>query len=682
MTPKRPHPKDTPPASEAPVQAPGSERLGRLLGALTAVLVVGFFFYPTLAHPIQNLGLCGLLMLMTVGLVIGMRTVADSGVWADVLAALGRWPVWAALALGLWAAVRWSFMLVPAPGREWVLGLLWMGVAAGCGVGLAVFDRRQSTPDGSLFVSLRRGLALAAIGFGLYALYQYFISYPRMLDYLQSETAGQPVADLKTESLIHAFRERRIGGRLGDGNLFAAQLSVLAVFGLGCLQRAENLRWRCVGCLGFILAAGAILLTRSRGGVLTLLLAVGLGLAGLWPLWRAKSNRDVSRFMKGSSLMLCVVGIGVLTLLSAAPWLVWAQGDTTGRVAEGWLARVGNIATVRERLFYWLIALKIWLHDPIAGAGPGSFSLLYMTYKPDIARESMHAHSWVFHSMAELGLIGLGVMLIFWGALTGKLWQAWRGLLKAAGGSGFTNGHDAYWCLAAVMLLCFNGLMQFTLQWRVFLILTGLLAGLACGALPGARSAEMKKPDHRPSSLSYLSVGMAVFVLVLALAMTPRFHLAAYHKIQGDDWMETGQYAQAFEAYERAARWLPDQAELLVSQAGAKALAGEPSLAWPLLVQAGNLNPYSASIRAAQARWLWSRDRRTEAIVRMGEAIEHYPNDAGHRLTRARMFLDAGRHDEARADVQIIQDHDLPLGKYQRPPYESLCQALGLESDG
>ncbi len=638
-----------------------------LLGVLAAVVVAGLFFYPTTAYPIQNMALCGMLACLGVGLAVGCRAIGAGGAWLD---ALGRLPILAGLGLALWAAARWSFILVSASGREAVLGLGWMGVALGTGVGLAVYERTRLVKNGSIFVALRRTLALAAIVFGLDALHQYFISFPRTLAFMEAELGGMPPSDLMTQSLLHRLGEGRVGGGLGDPNLFAAQLSALAVFAVACLQRGEKLVWRGVGALGLALAVVGVYLTQSTGGVLTLLLALALGLLGL-----VSAGRWIGGPRPGAARALTLFS---MTVLAGLLWMIARSASAEGgEAAQSWIGRLTNLSTVRERLFYWKIALDIWAEDPIVGAGPGGFSLLYMTHKPAIARESIHAHSWLFQSLCELGLIGLGLGLLFWGAILALLWKVWRWRVSTGEKRRSERPSEAYWLLACVVVLGFNGLMQFTLQWPVFLIFTGLVAGAAVG-YPAS-----ERPTTGGTGKGPLIRGMAPLMagslLVLALAMMPRYHLAAHHKNRAADLMQEGRYTDAEAAYGRAVGWLPDDGGLLVAHARAVALAGKPSHEWPMLLKAGNLNPYSASIRAAQARWLWSRGRQAEAIVRMSEAIERYPTDAGHRLERARMLAEAGKIDNARADLEFIEREQAPVWEFQFSLYQRLRAAVGME---
>ncbi|MCH8242074.1 MAG: O-antigen ligase family protein [Planctomycetes bacterium] len=82
--------------------------------------------------------------------------------------------------------------------------------------------------------------------------------------------------------------------------------------------------------------------------------------------------------------------------------------------AESPIRRLTKITTIRERLTYWRIAVEIGSESPWLGRSPGAFQLFYPRHKPPTARESRYAHSWVFQTGSELGLVGLGLFGLFW----------------------------------------------------------------------------------------------------------------------------------------------------------------------------------------------------------------------------------------------------------------------------
>jgi O-antigen ligase len=91
---------------------------------------------------------------------------------------------------------------------------------------------------------------------------------------------------------------------------------------------------------------------------------------------------------------------------------------------QGIATRLQSIDTNRYR--YWDVALQTWTAHPIAGVGSGGFFFEWRKRK-DRADQSHDAHSLYLETAAELGLVGLAMLLLFVGgvaAATARLWRA------------------------------------------------------------------------------------------------------------------------------------------------------------------------------------------------------------------------------------------------------------------
>jgi tetratricopeptide (TPR) repeat protein len=172
---------------------------------------------------------------------------------------------------------------------------------------------------------------------------------------------------------------------------------------------------------------------------------------------------------------------------------------------------------------------------------------------------------------------------------------------------------------------------------------------------------------------------MSLGIAVIALLLTPAYHLASYCHGQGDDLAEAGHWRAAATAFGRAIGHEPDDPGNYLAQAAMFGFAGDRAQAWALLVKAAELNPYSATAREAQAEWLSAQGRAVEALTQMDEAIKRYPSHVGHRLTRAAMRFRAGRTAQAREDLLYIEKNELPIWEYQQTPYNQLRRAVGLK---
>ena len=637
-----------------PPRKPGEEgsaaRVAAWTGILLGLLAAGLFYYPERAWPLRNLALCGGVLAVGVAGSVLLVVAGRPDAWARFRTTMGRWPV---LAAGLFTMVlflRWQTMQIEFAGRETVLGWLWLMVAVGTGGVVGAWDSACEDPTVASRW-LRRTLAVATIGFGLMAVYQVFVAYPRTLAYLQSR-ATAPADALQRQSLIHALSERRAMGRL-TVNLFAAQMAVGAVFGLSVVGR-KSWGWTLTGLVAVAAALNGVLLTASRGGMLTLLVA---GTAAAGGFWLTRRRRTVER--------VAAAGAGVVLALAVL------QGDHALAAGyQGLLERLTRIDTVRERFHYWTIALRLWGEHPWVGAGPGGFEIFYPTLKPAVARESQYVHNWVLAAGAGTGLLGLACLGAFWGGLLGVLGRAVRDARR-----GDHLASSVFWLVLPCLVLAVNGLFEFSLQWRVFLMLVGLLTGLAL-----AQQGRPGKPNGRADNVRG-AAGMIMTVLAAGLAagLVVPCQMARHHHHAGEQWSQQKRWDRAIESFRAAARWAPDHPRYWVSLAGAYSLSGQPAQAWPLLKRAEALNPRSASVRAAQASWLDQAGRLEAAIEKMGEAIERYPSRVEYRLRRARMRLDAGRSIAARADLNYIERHRLLIYQYQREPYNALRRRAGLK---
>lgn len=611
-----------------------------LIGGAAAALLAAVMCYPESAWPREHLMLdLSVALFAVLTLTLGWtRAKTASLAGAPAVAAA------AAFGLAFWALLRWSLTPYPFAGTEGVAAWCWMAMAMAAGFGAAWSAGAEG------FTALRRGMTLAAAGFGAYAFYQYFALYPRNYAMLAAET-GPVVTDLHTQSLLHALKERRVGGSLGTPNLYAAQLSIVAVFALSMLRERGAL-WKALGAAGLALSGAAMLITRSRGGLLTFIFALALG--GLYFL----CSRQGRSKNTGSGAIGAALAAALLSIQSHA----WAMNETLWQ-------RVTNISTIRERLYYWGIAVKVWLEHPLAGGGPGAFELNYMRLKPPGARESQYAHSWFFQSLADLGPLGAGLECLFWAALA---WMLWR-TLRPAKNEEITSAparNEAAWLLVALAACCFNGLIEYAHAWRIFRLWIGFLAGGACGLM--TLGAAVPSPAQRTPGRLKTLVSAAALLAVFITPVTVKLQMALQAATEAKWRQEGREYPEALEALERAARWQPDNPRYIVSQAPLLMALKRPAEALAKLDAGRRLNPYSASIESQAARIHAALGDSGAALTCLGRAIERYPSSVGYHLQRAALNASLKRPGAAREDLQYIEDNELPIWEYQEPQYAAL----------
>lgn len=174
--------------------------------------------------------------------------------------------------------------------------------------------------------------------------------------------------------------ERPLVGPIG----YANALGVVAV--LGILVAAGLARWSrrllVRGALGLALVplTGALVLTESRGSVVALAVGVGVALA-------------LASLIRLFAAVLAVTGAVVLV----------AVAIDAGRLVEG------------DRPHYWRVAVDQFEERPVLGSGAGSFHAYWQEHRPDPSTldtpDVLDAHSLYFETLAELGLVGLALIL-------------------------------------------------------------------------------------------------------------------------------------------------------------------------------------------------------------------------------------------------------------------------------
>jgi O-Antigen ligase len=162
-------------------------------------------------------------------------------------------------------------------------------------------------------------------------------------------------------------------------------------------------------------------------GALVLLAAVAAALVVRQPRRELRApSLPVSRpavVVTLSAVALLVAAIGA-TALEGEPEGTSPQ-ETTG--AE----RFGSIDSNRYR--YWQVAAESWADRPLIGLGSGGF-LVEWRKQRDRVDESADAHSLYVETAAELGVIGLGALLLFLGGVAAAAVRLYRRYPGAATG--------------------------------------------------------------------------------------------------------------------------------------------------------------------------------------------------------------------------------------------------------
>lgn len=180
-------------------------------------------------------------------------------------------------------------------------------------------------------------------------------------------------------------------------------------------------------------------------GLLLLALLVVLLLAGLaleFAMSRATMSPQSRRAIGTAVLVgLCLVPLAGIGALSTSP------RGLTGSISHGWHqltdpnaqqppndpSRLASVGGVRAR--YWDNGFTIWRKAPWLGVGADGYATARRPIQPDRLRVR-HAHGYVPQTLADLGLIGMGInvaLLIAWlgaaaratGVRPRRRWGAW-----------------------------------------------------------------------------------------------------------------------------------------------------------------------------------------------------------------------------------------------------------------
>lgn len=306
-----------------------------------------------------------------------------------------------------------------------------------------------------------------------------------------------------------------------------------------------TLPWPAVGVLlasrshALTTAAPALGQARRDGhslAIALLLLAAGGALAAV-VAGRAEQGRAVPdtarRAFAALLVALCLLaGIGV-TVTLGAPWTI------ATRTAHHFAAPPPkNEADLNARLFdasgtfridLWRVAWRDAERHPLVGSGAGSYAAQWIRHRPAVL-DATNAHELYLETLAELGPLGLGLLLTALGIPLVAAWRARRHPLMA----GVLAAYVAFLGHAA-------------LDWDWQLAAVGL-AALACGAAllvmaRGARSIAIET-EVRRLALGVAGVAVAAFALWSLYGASPLG--------QARDAIDAGQWAVA-EAHARQA---------------------------------------------------------------------------------------------------------------------------------
>ena len=265
---------------------------------------------------------------------------------------------------------------------------------------------------------------------------------------------------------------------------------------------------------GEALALSLVLATVSAAVARAICLLVDAGLAHV-PV--SRRTRVAARALAAA---LAVAGILVIVLAFDLPGIAAQQYD---RLVNG---VVPATAAPQERLTApgasgrfeeWGVAWRQFLATPVLGSGAGNYQAVWAENRP-VPRDLRDAHSLYFELASELGVVGVGLMVVAIGAILVGLLARCRGRDRAvyaglaAAWLGWTAhaGIDWDWEMPALTM-------------PFLLLVTAGVAARGGGPEPlerGAGPEDGSSGSRGPARLTRVLVGLAVLALLVTPALT------------------------------------------------------------------------------------------------------------------------------------------------------------------
>lgn len=386
--------------------------------------------------------------------------------------------------------------------------------------------------------TVRRILGLAFIivligsGESLFGLFQYLQGAKTVL--------GYPVTNIGTVNATYISH-----------NHFAGFLVMVLPIALGLLVGAGNLEKKFFVFLLLGMMGAALVLTLSRGGLLSFFVAV----SGFFLCLLSKAiffKRTVISW-RAVLLLLVLLGLFVATyvgFIGISPIAHRSLVETFVPTAEVFRQEI--------RFPLWRNVLRLVPEFPLTGSGLGSFHDVFLRYRPaemPLTKQAFHAHNDYLELLVETGVPGLLI----------ALWAMFRFLRD--GLRGYFRHHDPV--LTALLLggltsctaILVHSFFDFNLHIPANALLFVIVAGMATAIVHLMRrgrhkNRRAKKRHPEPDQgyrikVSWRFTGAALAVVVI-LGLPFYQHLALHSYNRAERAVRQGNSCRAIEHYQRA----------------------------------------------------------------------------------------------------------------------------------
>ena len=255
---------------------------------------------------------------------------------------------------------------------------------------------------------------------------------------------------------IPQYQSARFTSIFYQHNAFAGFLIVPLMLSFWLVLEKKQYGYLLAGISTFILWGG-LALTFSRGGYLSVAAAIAVFIFFL-----RKNSVSFARFGKQSVVILLLVALGAGAGFGLFEFLqAHARAQGISAPASPYELEQSGQTGFHARLVYMKYGLKLFKERPLVGYGLGSYGTESARVLDEVIYFSMDPHNLYLRFLAELGILGgtlfiIFVFLVLWTAFSAKLDLLHGALLAGFVGMLIHNGVDLDFFFPANVMLFFT----------------------------------------------------------------------------------------------------------------------------------------------------------------------------------------------------------------------------------
>ncbi len=231
-------------------------------------------------------------------------------------------------------------------------------------------------------------------------------------------------ARTKKAQIYGTVFDERIAGPIGDPNFFAQILLIALPLAVFIARSTPSRRLKVFGATSAAVILVAILLSYSRGAMLSVIVMGAFAVSAMRVDWRKLA-------------IAAVAAVAVLTLL---PRGMTERFVTIEQIVPGGEETLHPDSSFQERRLLMAAAMAMFADRPLTGVGPGNYTAWYEEYAESVGSvsreygaldDARYPHNLYLEWGAETGIAGLGVFLAAVGTFFVYTRRSWRRLAEA-----------------------------------------------------------------------------------------------------------------------------------------------------------------------------------------------------------------------------------------------------------